>query len=166
MLFYYSKQGPTWNGVWTSWFWELVPILNLKMMYHMLRKFPFLFASLKLILRHAMELHKHYHLFHSKKLVYDMLHGGKCILFSILLQSRRNFWCQVCEPMSIKLLIKLIFDLLLYCFMFQTFPCSGSGSTSKLKQLGMEFTVWVFKHVSNCQLKISASISIFLHFVK
>jgi hypothetical protein len=23
----------------------------------------------------------------------------------------------------------------------------GSGTTSRLKQLGMEFTVWVFKHV-------------------
>lgn len=25
----------------------------------------------------------------------------------------------------------------------------GTGTTSRLKQLGMEFTVWVFKHVSN-----------------
>jgi hypothetical protein len=28
----------------------------------------------------------------------------------------------------------------------------GSGTTSRLKQLGMEFTVWVFKHVSNLYL--------------
>ncbi|CAI0541306.1 unnamed protein product [Linum tenue] len=30
----------------------------------------------------------------------------------------------------------------------------GSGTTSRLKQMGMEFTVWVFKHASIDQLKI------------
>lgn len=30
----------------------------------------------------------------------------------------------------------------------------GSGSTSRLKQLGMEFTVWVFKHATIDQLKL------------
>ncbi|EEE51616.1 hypothetical protein OsJ_32889 [Oryza sativa Japonica Group] len=30
----------------------------------------------------------------------------------------------------------------------------GNGTTSRLKQLGMEFTVWVFKHAANDQLKL------------
>ncbi|KAL9404798.1 hypothetical protein Peur_001770 [Populus x canadensis] len=30
----------------------------------------------------------------------------------------------------------------------------GSGTTSRLKQLGMEFTVWVFKHAKSDQLKL------------
>ncbi|KAL6641935.1 hypothetical protein ACP70R_020116 [Stipagrostis hirtigluma subsp. patula] len=30
----------------------------------------------------------------------------------------------------------------------------GSGTTSRLKQLGMEFTVWVFKHAATDQLKL------------
>lgn len=30
----------------------------------------------------------------------------------------------------------------------------GSGTTSRLKQLGMEFTVWVFKHARMDQLKL------------
>ncbi|KAG8089149.1 hypothetical protein GUJ93_ZPchr0011g27896 [Zizania palustris] len=30
----------------------------------------------------------------------------------------------------------------------------GSGTTSRLKQLGMEFTVWVFKHAASDQLKL------------
>lgn len=30
----------------------------------------------------------------------------------------------------------------------------GSGTTSRLKQLGMEFTVWVFKHARIDQLKL------------
>ncbi|BAT15897.1 Os12g0148400, partial [Oryza sativa Japonica Group] len=39
-----------------------------------------------------------------------------------------------------------------------TFQCIfgciyGNGTTSRLKQLGMEFTVWVFKHATNKQLK-------------
>ena len=32
------------------------------------------------------------------------------------------------------------------CFSCVSMPV-GSGTTSRLKQLGMEFTVWVFKHV-------------------
>uniref|UniRef100_A0A0D3HRG1 Uncharacterized protein n=1 Tax=Oryza barthii TaxID=65489 RepID=A0A0D3HRG1_9ORYZ len=40
-----------------------------------------------------------------------------------------------------------------------TFQCIfgciyGNGTTSRLKQLGMEFTVWVFKHAANDQLKL------------
>ncbi|CAN6443404.1 unnamed protein product [Victoria cruziana] len=43
------------------------------------------------------------------------------------------------------------FPLTLQCI----FNCIfGSGSTSKLKQLGMEFTVWVFKHAVLDQLKL------------
>uniref|UniRef100_A0A0E0MJD0 Uncharacterized protein n=1 Tax=Oryza punctata TaxID=4537 RepID=A0A0E0MJD0_ORYPU len=30
----------------------------------------------------------------------------------------------------------------------------GNGTTSRMKQLGMEFTVWVFKHAANDQLKL------------
>lgn len=38
--------------------------------------------------------------------------------------------------------VENIFDLFNFLWL-------GTGTTSRLKQLGMEFTVWVFKHVSN-----------------
>jgi len=40
----------------------------------------------------------------------------------------------------------LFSNLYLKYFTFLNFI--GNGTTSRLKQLGMEFTVWVFKHVS------------------
>ncbi|KDP43192.1 hypothetical protein JCGZ_22744 [Jatropha curcas] len=67
------------------------------------------------------------------------------------------------SPASIALKVKLVsifcrsitaansFPATLQC----TFGCIyGTGTTSRLRQLGMEFTVWVFKHAQNDQLKL------------
>ncbi|CAM6125657.1 unnamed protein product [Calypogeia fissa] len=47
------------------------------------------------------------------------------------------------------------FPLTLQC----VFDCiSGAGTTSRLKQAGMEFSVWIFKHAEDRQLKVMAPI--------
>ncbi|XP_024544607.1 proteasome adapter and scaffold protein ECM29 [Selaginella moellendorffii] len=55
-----------------------------------------------------------------------------------------------------------IFPMTLQCI----FDCfNGQATTKKLKQAGMEFTVWVFKHASSDQLKLMAPL-ILSHFIK
>ncbi|KAJ7569419.1 hypothetical protein O6H91_01G077400 [Diphasiastrum complanatum] len=48
-----------------------------------------------------------------------------------------------------------LFPMTLQC----VFDClQGKGTTTRLKQAGMEFTVWIFKHASNEQLQVMAPI--------
>ncbi|KAJ6299313.1 hypothetical protein OIU76_020311 [Salix suchowensis] len=67
------------------------------------------------------------------------------------------------NPASVSLKIKLMSVFCRSITAANSFPATlqcifgciyGSGTTSRLKQLGMEFTVWVFKHAKNDQLKL------------